>query len=229
MDPYIDETGRTLMLGCLPRVSAVGEWFTVASDKIPPIPRNQLVSMANMEAYRYCIEDQNGYNACAVASCAIALEDHQARTGRTKIRLDWLTAWKEMTGGRNTGVAIDVVLQYITTKGLPVVGSNERLVVTEAWDCEDVDSFLSGMARGALGVWGRFIGRGGHAEHPCHFTMVSGKAVFRVSGSWGETYGTSGFYDVKEAEVAKGLPSFGAYLIRETALLKGDVYEDAKS
>lgn len=222
-------------LGCLRRVTEVGtvfpRWESDKYDRAPTVPRAQWQTQAGLEWAEYRDVNQNTHPACCLASLANAGEFHLSANGREKTELDWYRAWMDLSGGRG-GVALDHALEYVTTKGYPIVDRTERLFAREVWDAESPEDFLSGIFRGCRGIYGRWIGRGGHAEFPAYVKMVSGKAVMRVRGTWGRDYSQSeqGWYDVPESDLVRGIPAFGAFLVREWELLPGDTqgFIDAK-
>jgi hypothetical protein len=216
--------GHQYGMGCLPRVGAAGQFFPVyAGEACPIVPRAEWVDQADLRWAEYADEDQAQNNSCCLTSLAIALEFALAELGRERIRLDWKTIWSKLTGGRNTGVALQTAADYVRQHGFPILGKPEVVTVAEWWDVDDHEAFISGRLRGAMGTYGRFIGRGGHAECATYFTFSGGKAVAHVRGSWGKTYGTAGWYDVPEADLARGIPVFGAILFRDLAIRPADV------
>jgi hypothetical protein len=229
---------QPLAMGCLPRVSAVGDWFPVAGgDDCPKLPRAEWATQAGNEwvvAKAGKDVNQTRYNSCAIASLAWLLKFDMVLCGRPVVEPDWYTLWSKLTRGRNVGVGLDTALQEIVTNGFPIVGSNDKIVVKEYWDAPDYDSYVSGILRGCRGTHGRFIGRQGHAEFDAYAKVeTGGKVTFRVRGTWGADYPQSenGWYDVPGSDIERGLPTFGAILIRAVELLPGDVsgMEDAKA
>lgn len=226
---YIGPDGIEYATGCLPRVTVCGTVAPVyAGEACPRIDRSEWTAQQPLDAYEYADENQNPNNSCCLTSLAIALEKHFSINGREKIRPDWLKIWRKLTRGRNVGVGLDKALAEILKNGFPIQGSTDVIELAEVWDVPDVDSFISGIYRGCVGTYGRFIGRLGHAE--CAYYMKDAKTV-RVRGSWGKSYGQNGWYDVPLADLERGIPYFGAILIREVKLRPGDVsgMEDAKA
>jgi hypothetical protein len=216
-----------MMTGCLRRVTEFGSvfprWESDKYDRVPAVPRSEWQTQAGLEWAEYRDVNQNPHPACCLASLANAAEFHLSINGREKIELDWYRAWMDLSGG-NGGVALDHALEYVTTKGYPIVGISDRLFAEEVWDAESPEDFLSGIFRGCRGIYGRFIGRGGHAEFPAYVKMVGGKAVMRVRGTWGRNYSQSeqGWYDVPEKDLVRGIPAFGGFLVREWTIRPAD-------
>lgn len=191
---------------CLLRVSSPGDWFPVWSGgeeqcPIVPKPWEAQASIKPFEDdahYGILDVDQDGYNACCLAACANAIQFHLA-----------------IVGNRNAGVAIDVALQYLTTKGMPIVGSTERVIVTEAWDAPTWEAFASGILRGCRGVYGHFV-PGGHAECGLSITAFGD---LETRNSWGDN---GRWHVVPASNVSKGIPYFGAFLIREVQIRQAD-------
>jgi hypothetical protein len=227
---YTDD-GR--VLGCLRRATEFGSvfpaWASDQYERVPAVPRSEWKTQAGLEWAEYSDVNQASDPACCLASLANSAQFHLAICGRDRIELDWRRAWLDLSGGRG-GVALDHALEYVTTKGYPIKGSTERLFAEEVWDAESPEDFLSGIYRGCRGIYGRFIGRGGHAEFPAYIKMVSGKAVMRVRGTWGQSYGEQGWYDVPESDLVRGVPAFGAFLVREWTIRPADAtnFPDAK-
>jgi hypothetical protein len=81
------------------------------------------------------------------------------------------------------------------------------------------------------GTYGRFVSGGGHAECAGYIKISGGKAIVRVPGTWGPSYGERGWYDVSESDLARGIPYFGAMLFREIEIRQADAsgMPDAKA
>ncbi len=221
-------------MGCLPRQTPLGSRFPVWRPEpdeefpaCPIVPRDDWQSQEPLDWAEYNDVDQNGDPACCLASLANAGEFHLAITGRERVKLDWHAAWMTLSGGRG-GVALDTALAYIVDRGFPIIGSTERLFALEVWDCPSIESLASGIQRGCRGIYGRWIGNGGHAEFPAFVTVASRKANFEVRGTWGRDYGRRGWYTVSEADILRtyrrmtGIEAFGAFLVREWKIRKAD-------
>lgn len=213
----IDEDGRPHMGGALPRVSAIGDWFPVwdGSDACPIVPRDQWKTQESLRPYEWRDIDQNGYPACCLAATANAIELHLAKTGRAKTPLDWLKAWRTLSGGRG-GVAIDAALRYIMTNGMPLADGSGVLVVREVWDAPTIESFVSGLQRGCTGVYGHDV----HAECGTRLVMEGGAAYVDTRNSWGRNWGDQGWHLFPASKIEIRL--YGAYLIREVELRPAD-------
>ncbi|MBN2024957.1 MAG: hypothetical protein JW809_19425 [Pirellulales bacterium] len=221
----VEQAGRLYTTGCLPRETKVGERFPIWSPEIPAcpiVPRAQWIDQEGLEWAEYEDIDQDGDPACCLASAGNAGEFHLSLCGREKVSLDWHRAWMDLSGGRG-GVALDTALAYLLEKGFPIKGSTERLFAHEVWDCGDsIERLVSGVQKGCRGIYGRFIGRGGHAEFPAYTRRDGSKAVFHVRGTWGREYGTNGWYPVTESQIEAGLGVFGAFLVREFFIRPAD-------
>ena len=228
-----EENGLFYSTGCLPRETKVGERFPLWTPEVadcPIIPRTHWLQQPSLEWAEYEDIDQNGDPACCLASLGNAGEFHLSISGRQKVSLDWHAAWMALSGGRG-GVALDSALAYVLDKGFPIKGSTERLFAHEVWDCGgSIETLVSGIQMGCRGIYGRLIGRGGHAEFPAYTKLDGSKAIFHVRGTWGREYGTNGWYPVTESEIKSGLPIFGAFLVREWVIRKADTEDlpDAK-
>jgi hypothetical protein len=222
MSETVEIGGQTYSTGCLPRVSKVGAMFPewTGAETCPLVPRSEMLTQVGIEWAEYADENQGSNPSCCLTSLANAFEFLLSLKGRKKVRLDWLKAWKTLSGGRG-GVALDTALQYVTTKGFPILDSTEVVVATEVWDTPSVDAYASGRYRGGIGIHGRYV-PGGHAECVAYWRVEGGKLVARVRGSWGKSYGENGYYDVSEASLAKGIPDFGAFICRELEIRPAD-------
>jgi hypothetical protein len=206
------EDGVWRMGGLLPRELPVGrivpEWFET-NETCPPIPRAQWQSTPDMRPYEWNNRYQNGYPACCLASICGAVEFLLARDNREKTPLDWHKLWVETTGGRG-GCAVDAALGHAMQKGIPIKNSEDRLVVTEAWDVSSLDDFAVGLQRGATGVGCHDV----HAECVVGLVMKDGVPYVQMVNSHhkGETADRNWhLFRLNRIE----LRSYGAMLIRE--------------
>lgn len=210
---------------CYPRVSCLGQWIPEAgggADPVPIISRTGLVTQDPLEWAEYDDLDQDGDPSCCLFACGNALQFFLSLRHRAKSDLDPRKAWIECTGGRG-GYAIDAALVYLMNKGMPTKDGSARLVVTEAFDCGSVEAVWSGVQRGDPVVFGHFV-PGGHAECGLRVTVEGSKILLDTRGSWGQkAYDRGGYHFVTESDLAKGIPSFGAFAIREVELRPVDV------
>lgn len=210
--------------GCLPRNYRIDAEripvYSAERDSTPVIPRAEWKTQPDKRDYERRDIYQNGYPSCCPCATARAIELLLALSGRADVEIDWYAAWKELAP-RGGGVALDDAIVYAMTKGFPVKGSKLRVVVTEAFDCPDIESVASAVQRGFAVTFGYFV-PGGHAE--CAETIVvEGNAVtFRVRNSWGLDWGDKGRHLVDEAKITRGIATFGAFAIREIQLRAED-------
>lgn len=228
------EDGNTYMTGCLPRVSKLGEleitpgkFLPVCggkahSDGAPPlIPREKLATTPDVRPYKWHDYNQGNNPSCALGSAANGLSLFAKIMGRFLAVLDFQKAWKELTGGRG-GAAVDEVLQYLMTTGMPIVGSTDRVIVTEAWDCATVQGVYSGISAGCMCEYGHYV-PGPHAECGARVIVRNGVITLDTLNDWGDDWGENGWHEVDEANLQEGIPKFGAFLIRECILRPADV------
>lgn len=209
--------GEIRLGGCLPRQSACGMlprvpvWDGARSD-CPIVPRADWKTQPDHRAYEWSDNDQNGYPACTLASLANQAEFFLARTGRAKTNLDWLKAWRYLSGGYG-GVALDTALRYVMDRGFPLSDGSGVLVASEVWDIPHIDAAFSAVMRG-VPLW---FGASGHAE--CGMTVVMAETAYLdVRGTWGKGHGNQGWYERSLSYIAAGLPLYGAFAIREWRL-----------
>jgi len=239
-DPHkiIGADGREYGTGCLPRVSKPGECenlfgrrrrtFPIWDPDVDAenCPLVDLASIQTQEPTEWCeYEDlyQNGYPSCCLFSSGNGLQFFLTENGRQQTPLDPHKAWIECTGGRG-GYEIDRALTYMSQKGFPCKDGS-RIFIKEAWDCPTAHAVVSARARGHFVVYGRFI-PGGHAECGVWLKRVGPKPKDLVQvcrGSYGRDTGTRGYYDVSYASLEQGVPSFGAFAIRELAIRPADM------
>lgn len=217
--------GQEYTTGCLERKSRCGEvegapsWLRF-DDPCPLVPRDQWKTQQSLVPYEWNDVDQDGYPACTLASLANAGELFLARTGRDKTKLDWYWLWDKLSGGYG-GVALDHALRYVLDKGFPLKDGSGVLRPAEVWDIPTVDAAYSALMRGATLWYGRFVGRGGHAE--CGLTVnVEGDDVTHdVRGTWGRGYGTNGWYPQRLTQ--RDIDAFGVFAFREWVLRARDL------
>lgn len=226
-----DQTPEGFALGLLARFLPMGQvpigenqiaaaWGS--SDTCPMVPRNEWITQPVPAWAEYRDVDQGQTPSCCLASLANAIEFFLAIHGRQKITLDWRRAWVELTGGRG-GAAIHQAMTYVTTKGYPLIGSPQRIHVTEIWDVDNADAYFSGVLRGCTGWYGHWVPGGGHAEAGLAVD-VSGRDPVMVSrGSWGRRAGENGWFRRTYSDLQQGIPQFGAGLIREVEVRETDL------
>ena len=180
--------------GCLPR-----KWVPEASpfpvwgsdDTVPMVPKAEWVEGESLRGYETWTRDvnQNGYPACCLASLANAMQFAMVRDGRPEVDLDWLAAWRKLSGGRG-GVALDDAAAFVMDKGFPRLDGNGTVRISEAWDCPSVEALASALQRGALCTFGHSV----HAEHASRLVKQSGVWMLDVRNSWGRDWGDNGWH-----------------------------------
>lgn len=191
-----DKGGVWRRTGCLPRVTEVGrlevfrrrQRITVPvwderPETCPEIAFANWTAQPALHEYLKRHIDQNGYPACAMASLGHILERLMVRNGQRYRKLDWLRAWREITGGRG-GIALDVALRYAFSPGFPIEGEESlRVHVTEAWDIPSIAAAGGAMQRG----YEVHIGHDGHAEVACRIVRKGSsvaRSTMEVLNSW---------------------------------------------
>ena len=202
---------------------AVPVWEPGAGNDCPVIPRSEWISTEDAKPWEYNNRYQNGFPACCLASLAGAMEFFSVINGRTKIVLDWLKAWKTLTGGRG-GAAVDAALQFAMTTGYPLKDGSGVVKIVEAWDVPSVDAFASGLQRGCTGLACHDV----HAECVTGLDMSGSKPQVVMCNSHHQDLGGANWhlFPVDSIELRR----YGAILIREVEIRPMDVqdYPDAK-
>jgi len=218
----LNVNGVPFMTGCLERVSQCGALAGVPqwngqSEACPILRRELWATQAHHREYEWSDNDQGNTPSCTLASLANHGEFFLARMGRAKTNLDWLKAWRTLSGGYG-GVALDTALRYAMTEGFPLSDGSGALIVDEVWDLPRIDAVFSAVMRG-VPVW---FGASQHAE--CGMTVVkNGGFKLDVRGTWGRGYGDQGWYGRSESYIARGLPLYGAFAIRTWKLRSIDL------
>jgi hypothetical protein len=216
--------------GCEPRLSALGEWLPEWSpveygDKCPILPDSEIVTQPSLRWVPKRDYDQNGDPSCCLFALGNGIQLVQALNGRDCPDLDCRKAWIECTGGRG-GYPIDAALVYAMDKGFPIKGSSERVFVVEAYDCGSVAAFFSALELGKAGlIFGHYV-PGGHAEAAARVVREEGAdPEADTLGSWGWDWPEfeRGWHRVSKANLAQGIPDFGAFAIRELAIRPADM------
>jgi len=212
------EGGRVLMTGCLPRQTPCGgiegvKIWSPEFESCPIVPRDQWSTQPSLRPYEWRDNDQDGYPSCTLTSLANYAEFFLARTGRKKTPLDWLKAWRKLSGGYG-GVALDAALRYVMSEGYPLLDGSGVLVATEVWDLSSTDAAFSAMTLGQ-GFW---YGASGHAEWGASLLKSGAGVSAEIRGTWGRDYGQGGWYPRSESYIRAGIPSYGAFCIREWEL-----------
>jgi hypothetical protein len=206
----VDAEGQKHVAGCCPRVSAPGQYFPVwdgTVDTCPIIPRAQWKTTEPARPLEWRDIDQNGYPACCLAATGNAIEFTLRRRGRALTPVDWLKAWRTLSGGFG-GVAIDSALRYIMANGMPLADGSGTIHVLEAWDATTVDAFASGLQLGCFGIFGHDQ----HAEAGMGL-IVEGGPYVDTRNTWGKTWGEAGWHKFPVDSIA--IQTYGAFLIRE--------------
>ena len=207
--------------GCLPRQTKCGGLPGVPvwdgrSDPCPIVPRPQWGTQAHHRDYEWSDNDQGRTPSCTLASLANQGEFYLARMGRARTNLDWLKAWRTLSGGYG-GVALDTALRYVMDAGFPLSGGQAVLVADEVWDIPNIDAAFSAVMRG-VPLW---FGASQHAE--CGMTVVIANGFnLDIRGTWGRSYGTQGWYPRSEEYITRGLRIYGAFAIRTWKLRSMD-------
>lgn len=212
---------ETYITGCLPRQSRCGELSGIpvwdGRELCPLVPTDQWRTQDPHRAYEWSDNDQNGYPACTLASLANQGEFFLARTGRAKTNLDWLKAWRYLSGGYG-GVALDTALRYVMDKGFPLSDGSGVLTAKEVWDIPSIGSAFSAVMRG-VPLW---FGASGHAE--CGMTVIEDRGYYLdVRGTWGRDYGDQGWYRRSQSYISAGIRTYGAFAIRTWELRPIDI------
>jgi len=211
--------GRTYSTGCLPRTTRCGgiehvKIWTPEVEACPIVPRDQWITQPSSKPYEWKRINQGKYPACTLASLANYLHMFLARMGRKRTEVDWLKAWRELSGGRGGGVALDAALTYVMKRGFPLLDGSGALAAREAYDLPTMDAFFSAQELG-FGAW---FGASGHAEFSPSHALRDGAVRGVIEGTWDDDYGDGCWYERSEAYIAAGLPSYGAFCVREWEL-----------
>jgi len=214
--------------GCEPRISVVGEWIPEWSpvqqgDKCPILPDSEIVTQPSLRWTPTRDYDQNGDPSCCLYMLGNQIQIFQKLNGRACPELDCRKAWIECTGGRG-GYPIDAALVYAMDRGFPIKGSNDRVFVTEAYDCPTVRAVFSALEFGKPVGYGHYF-PGGHAEVAARVIRNGGDPSADTLGSWGWDWPEfeQGWHAVSQANLAQGIPNFGAFAIRELAIRPADM------
>lgn len=202
--------------GCLQRQSKIGEWLPEygLTEDCPLVPVEQWGGQESKRWLEWGTIDQNGYPACCLAATGHAMQLVARLRGYEEVALDWLKAWRKLSGGSG-GVAIDVALREAIQNGIPRLDGKGVVKIKEAWDTRDVKAYFSGLRRGAIGVFGAEQ----HAE--CNTTIIVNGSKYEADtlNSWGKDFGEAGWHKTSYAKLSGGLPYYGAYLIRDVEIL----------
>jgi hypothetical protein len=200
-DPYqasdflIEQPDGTYRVGgCLPR-----KWAPEASpfqpwgstDTVAMVPQSEWIEQESLRGYETWQRDinQQSYPACCLASLANAMQFSMVRDGRPVVELDWLAAWRKLSGGRG-GVALDDAADYARTNGFPRLDGKGTVKIREAWDCPSTDALASALERGALCTFGHDM----HAEAALRLVKQNGVWNLDVRNSWGRDWGDRGWH-----------------------------------
>jgi hypothetical protein len=202
---------------------SVPQWKSDELPDCPVIPRAQWRTTEGMKPWEWSNRYQNGYPACCLAALCGAVEFFLAKNGRARTKLDWLKAWKDITGGRG-GAAVDYALAYAMEKGLPLADGSGVIKIVEAWDSPSVDAFASGLQKDCTGLACHDV----HAECVVGLDVSGSKPQVQMVNSHHQDLGGKNWHLFPVDAIE--LSSYGAILIREVELRKIDVpnYPDAK-
>ena len=190
-NPFLLYAGGDYRIGgCLPRSNAVGVVVPLQPvDKVPNLSESEWVDGESLRGYERRDVNQNGYPACCLASLANAMELAMVRDGRGHVALDWLRAWKKLSGGSG-GVALDDAAAFVMSEGFPRLDGLGTVKIAEAWDCETREGFASGLQRGCLGTFGHDV----HAECATRMVRKNGVWYLDTRNSWGRDWGDAGWH-----------------------------------
>lgn len=219
-----DEGGR--VGGCLER-----KWAPEASPFVPwgstdDVPMVDPADWVEQESLRGCERwsrdiNQNGFPACCLASLAHAMQFSMARDGRPVVDLDWLAAWRKLSGGRG-GVALDDAAAFAASTGFPRLDGKGVVKIAELWDCGSIEALASALQRGCLCTFGHDV----HAEAAIRMLKQGGKWMLDTRNSWGNDWGDSGWHLFPLSRVEM---RYSIIAIRELAFTDDmGVYGDAK-
>jgi hypothetical protein len=155
--------------------------------------------------------NQNGYPACCLASLCNAMEIMAVLKGQPHRPLDWLKAWRKLSGGRG-GVALDDAHEFAADTGMPLADGTGVVRILESLDCRTVDEYASGILQGAVGTYGHDV----HAEAALGLAKDSkGRWCLDTRNSWGRDWGDKGWHLFPLSAVE--LNTYGAILIVEVS------------
>jgi hypothetical protein len=217
MDPHgakdfliTDDAGKMHVGGCLPRSNKVGAVVPLLDTaKVPLLLES---AWTEQESIRDCERrdiNQNGYPACCLASLANAMEFAAVRDGRPSRPLDWLAAWRKLSGGRG-GVALDDAAAFAMATGFPLADGSGVVKILEAWDCDTIEGFASALQRGCVGTFGHDV----HAECATRMVKQNGVWMLDVRNSWGKDWGDKGWHLFPLRDIE---PRYSWIAIRELA------------
>jgi hypothetical protein len=205
--------GKVYSGGCLPRASRLGQWFPVAgTDGSPPLlPESQWDGQESKRGYEWDDIDQGNTSSCCVCAASNTAELTIAINGGAQTKLDWLKAYRELTGGSG-GVAVDEMLRYAQSKGIPTKDGQSVVKFAECWDAPSQPHFVSGVRAGCLGILCHDV----HAECGVSVVMRNGIAYIDTRNSWGKDWGENGWHLFPASKIEVG--TYGAFLLRSFVL-----------
>lgn len=221
------------ILGCLPRVSKVGDWPT--SEAIAPLLHTdkwEQFGGINIDKHKWMVKDQGNQGSCAGAAAVGAFMLVRAVAGLPQVHLSQAVPYALSNGGRDNGASIDTILQkmmevgtvpdsYIDSMDWRGYGRKQwpedwrdeakDYQIFEAWDCPTYKHVISALCHGFPCVGGvTWSGGGGHA---IIFTGWKGGQT-RILNSWGADYGDDGIGWLPDRQVERGIVRYGAWALR---------------
>lgn len=194
-------------VGCLPRASRPGEWFPMAAEKIPIVPRDQWAELASKVSLRPFVKtvlDQDGVGSCATEGTAQAIMIARAVAGLPHVPLQPWFIYHTTSGGSDRGSSIDENLQFIQANGCApesvwprskgwraapsaeAVEAAKQFKAVEVYDIASIDEMVSALLTGYAVVYGS----NGHCVVKVqHLDETKGLDI----NSWGTGWGDGGF------------------------------------
>lgn len=240
MHQIIDDQGIRRNCGCLPRLTAPGDFLPVLGEPetAPLIPRAQWHDVDN-SAHTYFTLDQRNQNSCTTVAAAGAIQHAREVMQGLRIPLAWSATYGAINGGRDAGASLDACITHLMRIGIPpaeIEGAKyidpfdwqgyhrgtypqdwklraAEITAIEAWDCPSVDHVVAALHAATTPVVGIFwTPRSGHAIRLVGWDNVRRRA--RLHNSWGRSWGSNGFGWVDQATLARGIQVFGAFAVR---------------
>ncbi len=227
-DTIRDNQGIERVLGCLPRVSKVGDGtFRVFGDGTPPpLPESEWKKYRhiNLKSMHWHTIDQARQGSClACATVGVGMLEREL-AGLTQVILSQASIYALGNDGRDQGMAVDRGLEILRDIGAcptSVIDQYDwqgyrrntwpddwdeqasRYRGIEYWDCQSYEDVVSANCHGFGVVYG-----------------CKGHAVIRIGwetdlNSWGPGWGNNGLGRwATRREFEQGIPRYGAWAFR---------------